>query len=119
MVSETWMTLMHLLRRAHWLSEEFGKHGLSSFTQNYSFSTSISVCTSYSIDVLLFDNLQTLNGTNAYAIISAPRHSGTEAMVISASWLSRIGDGNSILNLRGISTVLALAGFLKRAYIRV
>lgn len=35
-------------------------------------------------------------------------------MVISASWLSRKGDGDSALNLRGISTVLALAAFLRR-----
>ncbi|KAF8911984.1 Gaa1-like protein [Gymnopilus junonius] len=85
-------------QKAYWLSEEFGKHGLSSSTQSYSFSTSIS----------------TLNGTNSYAIISAPRHSGTEAIVISASWISRTGDGDGTLNLRGISTILALAGFLKR-----
>ena len=35
-------------------------------------------------------------------------------MVISASWLSRSGDGDGTLNLRGVSTVLALAAFLKR-----
>jgi GPI-anchor transamidase subunit GAA1 len=35
-------------------------------------------------------------------------------MVISASWLSFTGDDN--LNLRGVSTVLALAAFLKRLY---
>jgi hypothetical protein len=35
-------------------------------------------------------------------------------MVISASWLSRTGDGDGTLNLRGVSTVLALAAFLKR-----
>jgi len=40
-------------------------------------------------------------------------------MVISASWLSRTGDGDGTLNLRGISTVLALAGFLKRGCILV
>jgi glycosylphosphatidylinositol transamidase len=34
-------------------------------------------------------------------------------MVISASWLSRTGEGNGTLNLRGVSTVLALARFLK------
>jgi len=32
-------------------------------------------------------------------------------MVISASWISRSGD--SSLNLRGVATVLSLAGFLK------
>jgi glycosylphosphatidylinositol transamidase len=35
-------------------------------------------------------------------------------MVISASWLSRTGDGDGTLNLRGVSIVLALAAFLKR-----
>jgi glycosylphosphatidylinositol transamidase len=35
-------------------------------------------------------------------------------MIISASWLSRTGDGDGTLNLRGISTLLALAAFLKR-----
>ena len=35
-------------------------------------------------------------------------------MVISASWLSRTGDGDGTLNLRGVSTVLALAAFLRR-----
>ena len=35
-------------------------------------------------------------------------------MVISASWLSRTGDGDGTFNLRGVSTVLALAAFLKR-----
>jgi len=34
-------------------------------------------------------------------------------MVVSASWVSLTGEGDG-LNLRGISTVLALAGFLKR-----
>ncbi|KAF8733706.1 hypothetical protein AX14_003630 [Amanita brunnescens Koide BX004] len=34
-------------------------------------------------------------------------------MVISASWISRMDDGHDALNLRGVSTVLALAGFLK------
>lgn len=35
-------------------------------------------------------------------------------MVISASWLSRIDDGQGAVNIRGVSTILALAGFLKR-----
>lgn len=55
-----------------------------------------------------------MTGTNAYAVISSPRNSGAEAMVISAPWLSRIDEGAGTINIRGISTVLALAGFLKR-----
>jgi glycosylphosphatidylinositol transamidase len=35
-------------------------------------------------------------------------------MVISASWISRIGEDDGTLNMRGVSTILALAGFLKR-----
>jgi len=34
-------------------------------------------------------------------------------VIISASWLSRTGEGDGTLNLRGISTVLSLAAFLK------
>lgn len=54
---------------------------------------------------------QTVSGNNAYAVMSSPRAAGTEAIVISASWLSRAGRGT--LNLRGTSTVLSLAAFLK------
>ena len=35
-------------------------------------------------------------------------------MVISASWISRTGEEDGTLNMRGVSMVLALAGFLKR-----
>ena len=57
---------------------------------------------------------QNLTGTNAYAISSSPRTSGNEAMVISASWIRRNEQGDEeALNLRGISSVLALAKFLK------
>lgn len=53
-----------------------------------------------------------ISGVNSYAVFSAPRTSGSEAMVISASWLSRTGKDKH--NLRGVATVLSLAGFLKR-----
>ena len=43
--------------------------------------------------------------------MNSPRTSGSEAIVVSASWLSQVGDGS--YNLRGIATVLTLAGFLK------
>jgi glycosylphosphatidylinositol transamidase len=59
---------------------------------------------------------QQVNGTNAYAVLASPRHSGTEAMVISASWISRIGEEDGTINIRGAATVLALANFLKRAF---
>ncbi|KAH7929712.1 Gaa1-domain-containing protein [Leucogyrophana mollusca] len=84
-------------QRALFVRNEFSKLGLAASTQNYEFSTSSGP----------------VNGTNAYAIRASPRASGTEAIVISASWVSRIGEGDGTLNLRGISTVLSLAAFLK------
>jgi len=57
---------------------------------------------------------QDINGTNTYAVLSSPRAPGVEAIIISASWVSRIDDGNGTLNLRGVATVLGLANFLKR-----
>ena len=43
----------------------------------------------------------------------SPRQAGAEAMVISASWISLIDEGSQTINIRGVSTVLALARFLK------
>jgi hypothetical protein len=58
-----------------------------------------------------------MSGANAYAVLSSPRTSGTEAMVISASWLSRDRESDGAkLNLRGVSTVLALANFSKSEF---
>ncbi|KAK7020446.1 Gaa1-like protein [Favolaschia claudopus] len=85
-------------QRAEVLKMEFLKLGIPASTQNYVFSSSTGK----------------YEGTNAYAVLSSPRTSGTEAMVISASWVSRIGEEDGTLNLRGVSTVLALANFLKR-----
>ena len=58
---------------------------------------------------------------NAYAVLSSPRTSGNEAIVISASWLSRIdeattsspGRSGETINIRGVATVMALAKFLR------
>ncbi|KAF9454645.1 Gaa1-domain-containing protein [Macrolepiota fuliginosa MF-IS2] len=86
-------------QRAQFLMNEFAKLGLSPATQKYSFQSS--------------SNHGSINGANAYAILASPRGPRNEAMVISASWLSRIGEGDGTLNLRGVSTVLALARFLK------
>jgi GPI-anchor transamidase subunit GAA1 len=59
-------------------------------------------------------NPKNITGTNAYAISRSPRTSGTEAMVIAASWISRQEEGeNKQPNLRGIATVLALAQSLQ------
>ncbi|RDB21477.1 GPI transamidase component gaa1 [Hypsizygus marmoreus] len=84
-------------QRAQFVMKEFHRLGISASTQSYMFSA----------------RSGRREGTNAYGILSSPRTSGTEAMVISASWLSRTGEGDGTLNLRGVSTVLALAGFLK------
>ncbi|CAK5265049.1 unnamed protein product [Mycena citricolor] len=85
-------------RRAAFLRDEFIKLGIPASTQNYAFHSHSGV----------------VNGTNAYAVLSAPRTSGTEAMVVSASWISRVGEETGTLNLRGVATVLALAHFLKQ-----
>ncbi|KAF8637410.1 hypothetical protein AX17_002905 [Amanita inopinata Kibby_2008] len=85
-------------QRAQFLKAEFTKLGISASTQHYSYSPS--------------SNL--VEGTNAYAVLSSPRASGTEAIVISASWLSSMNEGSGGLNLRGVSTILALAAFLKK-----
>lgn len=101
-------------RRALFIKTEFMKLGISASTQNYMFSTSTKVSHIFRRRlVLICPPTQAINGTNAYAIVSSPRASGNEAMVISASWLSRTGDGDGTLNLRGVSTVLALADFLR------
>ncbi|KAF8587402.1 Gaa1-domain-containing protein [Ramaria rubella] len=68
--------------------------GIPAATQTYSFKT----------------GTKPLDGANAYAVLSAPRTAGTEAIVIAASWSSLNGGPN----LRGIATVLSLAEFLKR-----
>ncbi|KAJ3490236.1 hypothetical protein NLI96_g1560 [Meripilus lineatus] len=85
------------LEFASYVDQEFRKLGLPSSTQNYTFTTHSGVST----------------GTNAYSILSSPRASGTEAMLISASRISWTGEGDGSLNLRGISTVLSLAAFFK------
>ncbi|KAF8643909.1 hypothetical protein AX16_008925 [Volvariella volvacea WC 439] len=84
--------------RADFFANTLSHIGLSSSTQSYSFKL----------------NDDKLDGVNAYAILSSPRVSGTEAIVISASWLSRIGEGGGTLNLRGVSNVLTLAKSLKQ-----
>ncbi|EJU05177.1 hypothetical protein DACRYDRAFT_103672 [Dacryopinax primogenitus] len=80
--------------RAAWLKTKFLELGISTDTQAYTFSTSFGE----------------VHGVNTYAFHSSPRTSGAEAMIIAASWTSLTGDPN----LRGVATVLALAGFLTR-----
>ncbi|KAI9570458.1 Gaa1-like protein [Boletus coccyginus] len=82
-------------QRATFIRDEFAKLGLAAATQNYTFMTSSG----------------NFSGVNAYALMNSPRASGSEAIVVSASWLSEVGA--EPYNLRGIATVIALAGFLK------
>ncbi|GAA6021521.1 hypothetical protein JCM10207_005789 [Rhodosporidiobolus poonsookiae] len=57
-----------------------------------------------------------LTGTNTYAIFAAPKTDGAEALVLSASWLSRArgDDGEQRINTRGVALVLALANYFKK-----
>lgn len=82
---------------AEFVKTELQKIGLPAATQKYAFT---------------FGN-SNVTGVNAYALSSSPRASGTEAMVISASWIRRRDDTSEELNLRGVSTILALAKYLK------
>lgn len=56
--------------------------------------------------------MEITTGVNAYGVYPAPRSSGAEAIVISASWVSRTNEGDGTPNMRGVATVLALAGYL-------
>ncbi|KAE9409536.1 Gaa1-domain-containing protein [Gymnopus androsaceus JB14] len=85
-------------QRSQFIMNQFVKIGLSASTQDYEF-TGVH---------------KGVNGTNAYAMLSSPRVSGAEAMVISASWLSRTNEGDGTLNLRGVATVLAFSKFVKQ-----
>ncbi|KAF9218285.1 hypothetical protein BS17DRAFT_811744, partial [Gyrodon lividus] len=82
-------------QRAQFIRNEFIKLGLAASIQNYTFTASAG----------------SVSGVNAYAVMTSPRASGSEAIVISASWLSEVGE--ELYNLRGVSIVLALSGFLK------
>ncbi|KAF9791259.1 Gaa1-domain-containing protein, partial [Thelephora terrestris] len=84
--------------RAEYISLQFQKLRIPASIQNYKFHTRDGP----------------VSGSNAYGILSAPRYSGAEATIISASWLSRTGEGDGTLNLRGVATVLSLAAFLNQ-----
>lgn len=112
-----------LYRRAEFLVDEFREMGLDAETHSYSYSQG--------------SGLPELDGTNAYAILRSPRISGTETIVITASWHSRQSNDPIIYasqmyrnssentgtstatdrpqpNLRGIATVLSLAQSLSK-----
>ncbi|GJN93973.1 hypothetical protein Rhopal_007036-T1 [Rhodotorula paludigena] len=60
--------------------------------------------------------LVTISGINTYAILHAPKTDGAEALVLSASWLSRATHeiGHHRINTRGVALVLALANYFKK-----
>lgn len=62
--------------------------------------------------VRLLTSGQATLGVNAYGVYPVPRASGAEAIVISASWVSRTDEGAGTPNMRGVATVLALARYL-------
>ncbi|KIJ41225.1 hypothetical protein M422DRAFT_68279 [Sphaerobolus stellatus SS14] len=80
--------------RADAIKFMFLEQGIPAATQSYTFTS----------------GLRPSHGVNTYAVLSAPRSSGTEAMVIAASWESLNGSPN----LRGISFILSLTGFVKK-----
>jgi glycosylphosphatidylinositol transamidase len=49
---------------------------------------------------------------SVYALVTPPRSEGTEAILVSANWLSRDG----VPNVRGTSLLLALGAFFKGAF---
>ncbi|BGP58138.1 Glycosyl phosphatidyl inositol protein transamidase complex subunit [Rhodotorula sphaerocarpa] len=59
---------------------------------------------------------QSLSGTNTYAVLAAPKTDGAEAIVLSASWLSRARseDGERRVNVRGVALLLAMANYFKK-----
>ncbi|CUA74928.1 GPI transamidase component GAA1 [Saccharomyces cerevisiae S288c] [Rhizoctonia solani] len=84
--------------RASYFRDELAKLGLPAAVQPYT----------------IYAPTGDIEGVNAYSIYAAPRSSGSEAIVLSASWKSLKWDEDGSLNLRGVATILALAGYLKR-----
>ncbi|GAA5979372.1 hypothetical protein JCM11641_005016 [Rhodosporidiobolus odoratus] len=87
--------------RTKQLHDAFQELGLSASRQSYTYTLSPN---------------SSLSGTNTFAILPAPKTDGAEALVLSASWLSRALDehGNRRINTRGVALVLALANYFKK-----
>ncbi|GAA5985963.1 hypothetical protein JCM5350_007822 [Sporobolomyces pararoseus] len=88
-------------QRTKFIQSAFEKLGYASARQRYSFELSSN---------------SSVGGINTYAILPAPKTDGSEALVLSASWLSRARDeeGRRRINNRGVATVLALANYMKK-----
>ncbi|CAE7168512.1 unnamed protein product [Rhizoctonia solani] len=85
-------------QRASYLRDELAKLGLPTAVQPYT----------------VYAPTGDIEGVNVYSIYAAPRSSGSEAIVLSASWKSLKWDEDGSLNLRGVATILSLAEYLKR-----
>ncbi|KPV71938.1 uncharacterized protein RHOBADRAFT_39997 [Rhodotorula graminis WP1] len=88
-------------QRSRGIKLAFEELGLSTAQQAYTFD---------------LPNNSSLSGINTYAILPAPKTDGAEALVLSASWLSRARneDGSRRVNTRGVALVLALANYFKK-----
>ncbi|GAA5820224.1 hypothetical protein JCM3770_006066 [Rhodotorula araucariae] len=88
-------------QRSRAIETAFHELGLASSQQRYTFNLASNA---------------TLSGINTYAILPAPKTDGAEALVLSASWLSRARneDGSRRINTRGVALVLALANYFKK-----
>ncbi|GAA5827560.1 hypothetical protein JCM11251_001733 [Rhodosporidiobolus azoricus] len=88
-------------QRTRYIEDAFEELGLPASRQSYSYQLSSN---------------STLSGINTYAILAAPKTDGAEALVLSASWLSRAADenGQQRINTRGVASVLALANYFKK-----
>ncbi|SCV72987.1 BQ2448_6912 [Microbotryum intermedium] len=98
-----WNFFLFLSRRTNELREAFQKLGYATATQDYAFD--------------IGSRNSTLQGTNVYSILQAPKTDGAESLVLGASWLSRAyheGTKKRRVNIRGVASTLALANFFKK-----
>lgn len=79
--------------RAKFIHQEFRKTGFVSSIQHF-----------------VVEGKHPKMGVNAFAINRAPRSDGKEALILSASWISRTGEYNT----NGIAVLLSLAKLFKR-----
>ncbi|KAM0752508.1 Gaa1-like protein [Meredithblackwellia eburnea MCA 4105] len=107
-VNNHWATYDNSSRAAA-IQSAFMSLGIPSATQRYTFHLPTSSASN-----------STISGTNVYAILQAPKTDGAEALVLSASWLSRAftetdqSASQRSINNRGVAIVLALANYLKK-----
>ncbi|KAG9304501.1 hypothetical protein G9A89_020065 [Geosiphon pyriformis] len=81
--------------RFAYVEAELRKAGLKTGKQNFTVETSGKV----------------ISGVNVFGIITAPRGDGTEALVLSAPWVSK--DGLTV-NINGVAAVLSIGSFFQK-----